>query len=89
MTTAGAIASIVAALAAWGYLFHESGWGANKDYLFLGMLPAATIVGIAAVMLVLVSLVTRPPAREVVERFFTEEKPVIEPSTATPFSAMR
>ncbi len=89
VTTAGAIGSIVAALAAWGYLFHESGWGANKDYLFLGMLPAATIVGIAAVMLVLVSLVTRPPAREVVERFFTEEKPVIEPSTATPFSAMR
>ena len=52
VTTAGAIASIVAALAAWGYLFHESGWGANKDYLFLGMLPAATIVVAAAVTLV-------------------------------------
>jgi SSS family solute:Na+ symporter len=74
VTTAGAIGSIVAALAAWGYLFRESGWGANKDYLFLGMLPAATIVFAATVTLIVVSLVTKPPAKEVVERFFPNEE---------------
>ena len=74
VTTAGAIGSILAALAAWGYLFRESGWGANKDYLFLGMLPAATIVFAATVALIVVSLVTRPPAKEVVDRFFPNEE---------------
>ncbi len=80
VTAAGAIASIVAALAAWGCLFRESGWGANKDYLFLGMLPAATIVFAATATIIVVSLVTKPPAKEVVERFFAkeEEKKTVE-----------
>ncbi len=80
VTAAGAIASIVAALAAWGCLFRESGWGANKDYLFLGMLPAATIVFAATATMIVVSLVTKPPAKEVVERFFPkeEEKKTVE-----------
>src|SRR5208283_4453320 len=81
VTSSGAIASVVAALAAWGYLFHESGWGADKDYLFKGMLPAATIVCLAAVTLIVVSLMTKPPAKEVVDRFFpTEEEEIAEPS---------
>jgi solute:Na+ symporter, SSS family len=74
VTSAGAMASIVAALATWGYLFHDARWGENKDYLFKGLLPAATIVIVSAVTLVVVSLVTKPPAKEVVERFFPVEK---------------
>ena len=74
VTATGAIASIVGTLAAWTYLFHEAKWGVNKDYLFHGMLPAAAIFSVAAVVLVVVSLVTRPPAKEVVDRFFTEEE---------------
>ena len=73
MTTAGAIASIAATLAAWVYLFHESGWGKNKDYLFQGMLPAAAIFAASAVTIVVVSLVTRPPTADVVGRFFEDE----------------
>ena len=73
VTTAGAIASIVATLAAWAYLFHESNWGADKDYLFHGMLPAAAIFAASAVTIVIISLVTRPPAAEVVQRFFSGE----------------
>jgi SSS family solute:Na+ symporter len=73
VTTAGAIASIVATLAVWGYLFRESHWGANK-YLFHGMLPAAAIFAASAVTIVVVSLVTRPPAAEVVSRFFSDEE---------------
>jgi SSS family solute:Na+ symporter len=74
VTAAGAISSIVAALAAWVYLFREADWGADKDYLFLGMLPAAAVVFAAALTLVVVSLVTEPPAKEVVERFFSKEE---------------
>jgi len=74
VTSAGAIASIAAALAAWGYLFHESRWGEDKDYLFHGMLPAATIVFAATVTLVVVSWLTKPPAKDVVDRFFPSEE---------------
>jgi SSS family solute:Na+ symporter len=81
VTTAGAIASIAATLAVWAYLFSESHWGANK-YLFIppylpkdyGMLPAAAIFAASAVTIVVVSLVTRPPASNVVERFFTADE---------------
>jgi SSS family solute:Na+ symporter len=74
VTKAGAICSIVAALASWVYLFHESAWGANKDYLFHGMLPAAAIFAASAVTIVAVSLVTPPPPAEVVQRFFTDDE---------------
>ena len=73
VTAVGAIGSIVAALAVWVYLFRESGWGMNKDYLFMGMMPAAPIFFAATVALVVVSLITRPPAKDVVERFFPVE----------------
>jgi solute:Na+ symporter, SSS family len=74
VTTAGAIASIVATLATWGYLFYESGWGADDKYLFHGMLPAAPIVLVSAATILIVSLVTPPPPKEVVARFFPKEE---------------
>ena len=57
-----------------GLFVPRIGLGRNKDYLFLGMMPAATIVFVAAVALIVVSLLTRPPAKEVVERFFPTEE---------------
>ncbi len=74
VTSAGAMGSIVAALATWTYLFREASWGANKDYLFLGMMPAATIFFAASIAIVVVSLVTEPPAKEVVDRFFPSDE---------------
>ena len=76
VTTAGAIASILATLATWGYLFHESGWGANERQVpfLLGMLPAAPIVIASAATLVIVSFLTSPPPQEVVDRFFAKEE---------------
>lgn len=73
-TKAGAIASILAALVAWVLLLSQARWGADRDYLFLGMMPVATIVVVAAVTLVVVSLLTRPPTDEVLERFFPRVK---------------
>ncbi|MGO9108683.1 MAG: sodium:solute symporter family protein, partial [Thermoguttaceae bacterium] len=72
VTSTGAIASIVATAASWLYLFADSNWG-KTEKLFLGMMPAASIVFVSAVTLVVVSLVTKPPAKEVIERFFPEE----------------
>jgi solute:Na+ symporter, SSS family len=69
-TRAGAIASVVAAATVWLVLFYQADWGANRTYLFLGMMPVATIFAASAAALVVVSLVTRPPSREVVERYF-------------------
>ncbi len=73
VTSLGAIASLIATAAAWLYLFADSNWG-KTEKLFLGMMPAASIVFVSAVVLVVVSLVTRPPAKEVVERFFPKEE---------------
>ena len=49
VTAAGAIGSIVAALAVLGLPVPRLGLGMNKDYLFRAMLPAATIVFTATV----------------------------------------
>lgn len=69
-TTAGAFASILAAAGTWLWLFAQSGYGANRGYLFLDMLPVATMVIVSTVALVVVSLVTRPPDDKTLERFF-------------------
>jgi SSS family solute:Na+ symporter len=69
VTSKGAIASILATAATWLYLFADSNWGGTEK-LFLGMMPAASIVCASAVTLVVVSLLTKPPAQEVIERFF-------------------
>jgi SSS family solute:Na+ symporter len=74
VTRAGAMASIAATVASWLYLFSQWFFGSSEKYLFLGMMPAASIVFVSAVTLVVVSLLTRPPEKEVVERFFSEEK---------------
>ncbi len=78
VTTAGAIASIVATLASWTWLFGQADWAKNKDYLFHGMLPAAPIFTTSAVALIAVSLVTRPPAAEVVQRFFSDREDAMQ-----------
>jgi SSS family solute:Na+ symporter len=86
VTAAGGMASIAVTAIAWLLLFRASHWGATKDYLFLGMMPVATIFAASAAALVLVSLVTRPPAREVVDRFFQAAVPagIREPVAPSP-----
>lgn len=69
-TTAGAFASIIVTAGTWLYLFAQSGYGANRGYLFLDMMPVATMVIASTIALVGVSLVTRPPEDEVLARFF-------------------
>lgn len=69
-TKAGAIASVAAAAAAWFLLFQAGGYGADRGYLFLGMMPVATIFTVSLVTLVGVSLVTSPPSERTIRKFF-------------------
>jgi len=71
VTRAGAIASVVVAAIVWLVLFYKSDWGANRTYLFLDMMPVATIFAAATVALVVVSLVTKPPSQAVLDRYFS------------------
>ena len=69
VTRAGAIASVMVMVVVWFVLFEESGYGADADYLFLGMMPVVTIFGASLAALVLVSLFTKPPAPETLRKF--------------------
>ncbi len=69
-TRPGAIASVLVTATVWILLFRQAGWGANCSYLFLGMMPVATIFICSAGALVIVSLLTKPPSRTVLDRYF-------------------
>jgi len=76
VTKAGAIASIVVTVVVWSGFFYYgmvkttlSGVGLDGDYLIAGMMPVAFMVAASTAALVLVSLMTKPPAPEHVERF--------------------
>ena len=78
LTRAGAYASIIAAFGSWCYLFAESEFARNRSYTVnftLGgvtyeTMPVASMILASTAALVLVSLITRPPDREHLSRFF-------------------
>ena len=69
VTGAGAIACIVTALITWAYFFHQSGYG-GEYFVGPGIVPAAICFFASAGSLVIVSLLTRPPAQSTIDRFF-------------------
>ncbi|BCX47222.1 sodium:proline symporter [Haloferula helveola] len=74
-TAAGAIASILVTAAVWCVLFYrdiiaEKPPGAEDELLIAGMMPVTLMIAASAVTLVVVSLVTKPPAPEKVAKFF-------------------
>ena len=71
-TKQGAIASIIAALLSWLYYFHESGYG-GEYMVGPGIVPAAICFGASAVVLIAVSLFTKPPSKETLDKFFPKK----------------
>ena len=69
VTKAGAFAAVVATAASWIALFV---WSAGEKKLLLGAMPVLWIVLASIAALVAVSLVTRPPEAETVDRFFAK-----------------
>jgi SSS family solute:Na+ symporter len=68
-TKQGVIASILAALVSWAYFFYLSGYG-GEYFVGPGIVPAAICFAAATIALVLVSLVTEPPSRKTLKKFF-------------------
>ena len=69
----GAFASIIAALISWLYFFHLSGYG-GELVIGPGIIPAAICFAVAAIAMVLVSLLTKPPTEETLQKFFPSAK---------------
>ncbi|MFK7776533.1 MAG: sodium:solute symporter family protein [Gimesia sp.] len=73
LTKAGAYAGILVAIGSWFYLFREAGYALNPNYTFLEMMPVATMVVCSAMTMIVVSLLTKPPSKETLDRFFPED----------------
>lgn len=81
LTVAGAYASVIAMISAWCYLFYLSGFGKDRtftvDITFGGetyeTMPVVTIFLCSLIAMIVVSLVTKPPKDEVLNRFFSPE----------------
>ena len=84
LTAPGALASVFVAGLTWGILFTQSEFGANAKYTFPEqpidldlftippMLAVTTIFVLAAITLVVVSLVTQPPDNKTLSKFFRD-----------------
>ena len=68
-TKAGAIASVLTALISWAWFFHQSGYG-GEYFVGPGIVPAAICFAVSAGALVVVSLLTSPPAQSTIDQFF-------------------
>jgi len=69
-TTAGAFASIAVTAVLWFGFFQQSGWGADKGYTVLEMKAVMPLTLASAAVLIIVSLLTTPPAKETLRKFF-------------------
>lgn len=68
-TKQGVIASILAASATWVFFFYLSDYG-GEYFVGPGIVPAAICFLVASVFLIAVSLVTDPPSKETLKKFF-------------------
>ncbi|MEM7144328.1 MAG: sodium:solute symporter family protein [Verrucomicrobiota bacterium] len=68
-TKAGAYACVIAVVATWVTYFVMSGYGGEYTVM-KGVMPVALCFGAGALALVIVSLATRPPSKETVDKFF-------------------
>jgi SSS family solute:Na+ symporter len=72
----GAYASVLTAAGVWFWLFQASNYGKHDEFLFMGMTPVTSMVASSTLVLVLVSLITRPPTAATLSKFFTDKRSV-------------
>jgi SSS family solute:Na+ symporter len=70
VTAVGVYACMAVTTGLWIFWFHQSGYGADKLFLILGMLPIAPLTLASAAALVIGSLCSTPPEARLVNRFF-------------------
>ena len=84
VTRAGAYASILVTAVVWFLLFRASGYGANSGFLFLGMMPVATMFACSLAALVGVSLLTAAPPEKTLRKYFCSQADTARPLRALP-----
>lgn len=77
VTKAGAISSLLVTVVVWVVLFTrdmaaKGKSGGEDELLVFGMMPVAIIFGASVVTLVVVSLLTQPPSKATINKFFPE-----------------
>lgn len=78
LTAAGAYAGIIATIVSWLYLFRDADFGANRKYAITipgttsEVMPVVVIFACSLVAMVVVSLITKPPKEETLNRFFPQ-----------------
>ena len=70
VTVVGAYACIGVTTVLWFYWFQQSGWGSDKGYSVLEMLPVAPLTLASTTALIAGSLLSRPPENRLINRFF-------------------
>ena len=66
----GAYACIAVTAVLWILWFKDSGYGADKDYTVLGMLPMAPLTILSAVAMIVGSLLSKAPEERKINKFF-------------------
>ncbi|HIA62260.1 MAG TPA: sodium:solute symporter family protein [Planctomycetes bacterium] len=74
LTKLGAYAAILAAAGSWIYMFADANYAANANYTVFGVMPVATMITLTTIAMIVVSLITPPPSKETLEKFFPAEK---------------
>ena len=72
LTKAGAYAAVLGTAVAWLYFFYDSGFGKDRGYTVVGMMPVAVVMMVSLVAMVAVSLATRPPSAGTLAKFFPD-----------------
>jgi solute:Na+ symporter, SSS family len=70
LTKAGTYASIITTAGVWIALLRDSDWGNNTHYSFLGQHQIVTLVAASTIALIGVSLITKRPNEDTLEKFF-------------------
>jgi SSS family solute:Na+ symporter len=81
LTAAGAVSGIATAAATWYFLFSKSKFGADGSYALgipftegIEVMPVVLMFALTSVAMVATSLLTRPPSKETLEKFFPDSK---------------
>ena len=70
LTKPGAYACVLSTAATWIVFFTQSGYGENRNFTVAGMMPVAVMITCSTAAMVIVSLLTRPPSEETINKFF-------------------
>ena len=74
LTAAGVVSGLLTTIGSWLYFFHEADWGANDKFSIpvagMPMMPVVVIFVCSALAMTVTTLVTCPPSKRTLDKFF-------------------